>query len=81
MKIGTSARGQRLSTSPLYVSSLENLSDDVDREGPVVVRRIYVARPEREEEQLPEVRFEPEVERKPTRNFYRPLRYPEVCIV
>jgi hypothetical protein len=67
------------STSPLYVSSLENVSD-VDRARAVLVRRVYVAPPEREEEQLPEIRSEPEP-KIPNRNFDRPLRYPDVCIV
>jgi hypothetical protein len=45
------------------------------------VKREYVDPPEREQEELPEMQLEPEVERKPPRNFDRPLPTQNLGIV
>jgi hypothetical protein len=42
---------------------------------------VLIDPPEREHEELPEIAAEPEVERKPPRNFDQPLRYPNLRII
>jgi hypothetical protein len=66
-------------TSPVYCREGEE-PEDVAPERLVIIKRVLIDPPEREEEQLPEMQVEPEAERKP-RNFDRPLPTPNLGVI
>ena len=47
----------------------------------IFIKRVLIDPPEREEEELPEMQAESNVENTPPANFDRPLRYPNVVVV
>jgi hypothetical protein len=60
-------------TSPLYFREGHSIPEKIALERVIFIKRALIDPPEREEEQLPEMQVEPEFERKPPRNFDRPL--------
>jgi hypothetical protein len=58
-----------------------SIPEDIDPTRVIFIKRVLIDPPEREQEELPEIAAEPEVERKPIRNFDQPLRYPNLPIV
>ena len=54
-------------TSPLYLRDGQTIADGIDPARVIFIKRVLIEPPEREQEELPELQAEPEVERKPTR--------------
>ena len=68
-------------TSPLYLRDGQTIADGIDPARVIFVKRVLIEPPEREREQLPEMQLEPELERKPPRNFDQPIRMPNSGIL
>jgi hypothetical protein len=65
-------------TSPVYLKADEPIPEGLDPARVIFIKRVLIDPPEREQEELPEMAVEPEVERKPIRNFSDSLPLREV---
>jgi hypothetical protein len=68
-------------TSPVYLKADEPIPEGLDPARVIFIKRVLIDPPEREREELPELQSEPEVERKPPRNFSDPLRLPNLGVL
>ena len=68
-------------TSPLYLRDGQAIAESIDPARVIFIKRMLIAPPEREQEQLPEMQLEPDAERKPPRNFAQPIRMPNPGIL
>ena len=68
-------------TSPLYLREGQTIAESSDPGRVIFIKRVLIDPPEREQEELPEMQAEPEVERKPPRNFDQPIRMPNLGIL
>jgi hypothetical protein len=68
-------------TSPLYFREGQEIAEGIDPARVIYIKRVLIDPPEREQEDLPELAAEPEVERQPIKNFDQPLRMPNLGIV
>ena len=67
-------------THPLYFRDGQPIPEVIDPGRVIYITRVLIEPPEREEEQLPEMATEAEVERKPLRNFCDPMQLPKLAI-
>jgi hypothetical protein len=68
-------------TSPLYFREGHSIPEEIAPERVVLIKRVLIDPPEREQEELPEMQVEPEIEHKPKRNFDRPIQMPNLGIL
>ena len=68
-------------TSPLYLREGQTIADGIDPARVIFIKRALIDPPEGEAEQLPEMQLEPELERRPPRNFDQPIRMPNLGIL
>jgi hypothetical protein len=76
--------GPRANTArhlPLYFREGHSIPEEIAPERVIFIKRTLIDPPEREPEELPEIAAEPEVERKPPRNFDQPMRMPNLGII
>ena len=76
-----SARGCSPTPPPLYLREGQTIADGIDPARVIFIKRALIDPPEREQEQLPELAAERELERKPQRNFDQPIRMPNPGIL
>jgi hypothetical protein len=68
-------------TSPLYFREGASIPEEIARERMIFIKRVLIDPPQREQEELPEMAAEPELERRPPRNFDQPIHMPELGIL
>jgi hypothetical protein len=68
-------------TSPLYFREGHSVPEEIDPSRVIFINRRLIDPPEREQEELPEMQVEPEIEHKPKRNFDRPIQMPNLGIL
>jgi hypothetical protein len=68
-------------TSPVYLKAEDPIPEGLDPARVIFIKRVLIDPPEREQEELPEMAVEPEVERKPIRNFSDSLPLPNLGVL
>jgi hypothetical protein len=65
-------------TSPLFLRDGQSIPDGIDQSRIVFIKRVLIDPPERDQEQLPEMAIEPEIEPELKKGFDRPLVSPNL---
>jgi hypothetical protein len=64
----------RPDTTPLYFREGDSIPEEISSVRVIIIKRVMIDPTEGKQEELPEMQLEPEVERKPPRNFCDPIR-------